>query len=390
MSASFSALPPYVLALGSLGFASFLAAADPPQVNSKAAPERSYRLFVGVDVIVRQEEDYHKVTNYQNNRVQADGTMIPLHAVDDLRFNFSTKLSRNPLTITNLKSKRVEGTQLQTLEAMRNQAALDDYIAKESVRLQGELQASMEAATGGGADAATDAPAGLGVMQAQQDISSFQDFADTATDLTLEADQGGRGSGLRDALSVTATVSSPVPISNAYVIGLATILTENRGPQDVIFMHRIGKLGPRPRTFSTLKEGLPPNFEIKEIKLHIYRNGEELVSDQSAKQFALTREEALEYLVLDHSSRHRRETLPAKPVWSLAPPALLATERSDRYNYPVSVEVDATGRVAAFDSKMIIPDRVKEIVQDMFFLPALQNGRPVAGTTNINLQDYFK
>jgi hypothetical protein len=336
-------------------------------VKSRPAPAREFRLFVGVDVVVRQEEGYHHVTNYQNNRVLADGEMVPLVEVDDLRFNFATKLGRHPLRISGVETKLVESRLLNQTDIMRNQQGLDEFVRVS--------QPSVVATSLDPAD-------------------SFEDMvreSDALDDPVLHAEQlSFAQSTEHSALQVKATISSPVEVSHAYLVGLATIASDEQAPQEVLFMHRLGNIGPKPRTITARKEGLPPKFEVTEVKLHVYRNGEELVSDQSAKQFALTREEVIEYLVLDHASRHRRQTLPPEPFWSLAPSSLLAAQQPEHYNYPVTVQVDATGRVATFDSNFIIPERVKVIIEDMFFLPALQNGRPVPGTANINLQDYFR
>jgi hypothetical protein len=321
----------------------------------------------------------------------ANGELVHLRNVDDLRFNFVTKLSHHPLTVSNIKAQLVPGHLLNQLDTTRNQQALDAFASDQTSATIGALGRQMGSEQPG---PGMDFPQVIAPDSGGVDVSAvFSNLAEQNASVSDPVAHAERLATAEDrdhsALKVQATVSSPIPIAEAYAVGLAVINTDEKGPQDVLFMHRIGKLGPKPRTFLAIKEGLPVEFEIKKVDLHIYSHGEELVTDQSAKQFALTREEVLEYLVLDHSSRNRRQNLPAEPVWSLAPPQLLAAKGPDHFNYPVFVQVDANGRVTSFDSKMIIPPQVRAIVEEMFFLPALVEGEPTASSLTLNLREFF-
>ena len=226
---------------------------------------------------------------------------------------------------------------------------------------------------------------------AVQNLNNFTtNFGDLTNPGARAGDSDDWNEGEHDALIIKTSISSPHAVADAYVVGIVRIKTREDGPSDVVFFQEIGSLGPTAKKLHIRKDNMPTGFELVDIDLHVYREGQELVSNQSPKQFALTRDEALEYLALERVSGNRGMTLPAKPAWSLAPSALLASERPGDFDFPLTVHVDAKGHVIKIDETSIVPGQIGEIINDLMFMPAIENGVAVSSQAQVNLRDFFQ
>lgn len=388
--------PSSILVIATLLSLSINASAASKSVDSQTAPERDYRLFVGLNVEVSKDDQYSLIEGYVRNRVRTDAFpgLIALRNVDDMRFTHAPKLSRNPLEIANVRTKKIASTAKAALKAMRNQQALSDYRDREVSALQGQLRNALSPEMG--ADGAPVAAQGDEVNQealdAQSALSEFDDLTSGMINDTDYADGiiRGKSDSPLTALLITAEITSPTLVTDAYLVGVARISTEESVGQDVIFFERIARLDQKPRQIKVVKEGLPGEFEVLDVKIHIYRNGEELVTDRSEKQFALTRDEVFEYLTLERTSKNRGKSLAPEPAWSLAPPELFASAKPDAYDFPITVEVDETGHVTKIDPTIVVPANVAALVTDLPFFPGLENGIAVSATTQVNLASFFR
>lgn len=357
-----------------------------------------YRLFVGLDIEVGKDDEYALVEGYVNNRVHTDGSdkLVSLRNVDDLRFTHKTKLSRNPLTIANLHAEQISANVHAARDAMRNQQALDAYRDSQLETLQDQLRSSMvdnevtnDAPTGVGDLLPTDAVP-LGGETDMGAINDFQSTTDGLTDNSTFTDEliGNKDAGT--AMLITAEISSPNRIDDAYIVGTVSISTNDSPEEQVIFFDRVGKLDEKPRRVRIIKQGMPGEFKIRDIKMHVYRNGQELVTDKSDKQYALTRDQAYQYLTLERVSQNRGKTIDPEPAWSLAPPELFASARESEFDYPLTVHVDANGRVTGIDPNEFVPEKVVKIVKELPFFPGLIDGEAVDSTALVNLASFFR
>ncbi len=227
--------------------------------------------------------------------------------------------------------------------------------------------------------------------EALQNLNNFSaDFSKlTGADFHSQG-SANQPNGKHNALTIETSLTSPETIADAYLVGIAHIRAPEEAPSHVVFFRQIGTLSPKSKTIRIRKDNMPEGFELLDLDLHIYQEGQEIASDRSKKQFALTRDEVLEYLALERVSTHRGKTLPPAPVWALAPSALLASERPGGFDLPITVHVDAKGRLAKIDESTIVPDALAEIVRELLFVPALHDGVAVPGIAMINLGDFYQ
>lgn len=366
------------------------ARADRPSVSSQPEPTRDYRLFVGLNVEVKMAEEFSSLDHYRLNRISTarlvDET-VSLREVKDVRFTHETKIGRHPLTIGDIKTSRVAGTVYGGRNSMRNQQALQAYAHTQEQagwRLLGEINAGEDTRGIEGSDPELEFSRTLNSLtEATANLAK-------ATDPSVQGEQAAaHETDKHTALRITTEISSPIPIQNAYIVGVIRFTTAESGYDEKVFFKDIALLGPEPREIKITKAGLPEECEVKDIELHVYHGGQELVTNRSAKQFALTRAEALEYLTLARTSENRGQNLPPVPAWSLAPPQLFAQSRPEDLDYPITLQVDATGQVSAIDPDQVVPSLVREMARELLFQPALENGVPVAGTARVNLREYY-
>lgn len=354
-----------------------------------------YRLFVGLDVEVGQDEEYTLVEGYVNNRVHTDGSdgLVSLRNVDDVRFTHKTKLSRNPLTVANLHAEQIAANVHAARDAMRNQQSLNDFRDQMTAALTNDMVTAGAPVIGDdGVPMVNLSADSTGATLAAQ--GAVADFESTISNMTNDSVYSDPIIGLNNdkstAMLITAEISSPTHIDDAYIVGVATISTNESPEEQVIFFNRIGALDQKPRRVRIIKQGLPAEFKVRDVKIHVYRNGQELVSNQSSKQFALTREQVHEYLTLERVSQNRGKSMDPEPAWSLAPAELFGSAKEKAFDYPLTVHVDEHGKVTGIDPNKFVPEKVVNVAMELPFYPGLENGKAIASTALVNLASFFR
>ena len=54
------------------------------------------------------------------------------------------------------------------------------------------------------------------------------------------------------------------------------------------------------------------------------------------------------------------------------------------------MHVDAKGHVIKIDETSIVPGQIGEIINDLMFMPAIENGVAVSSQAQVNLRDFFQ
>ncbi|GAB5561778.1 MAG: hypothetical protein SynsKO_34250 [Synoicihabitans sp.] len=373
--------------------------AEPRTVHSQNSAPRQHHLFVGAELFVRQGEELVTVDRIRGNNARVADPVpeyVSIRKANGLHWRMNTKVSSVKAEITGYKA---DATQAVDIRAFAEQAALQNFLSEQQDQMnasQGQLEArAQEAASMADSDDPEIRAAGL---QAQAEVQT--EMSDLSGDLSniesiLESSQMGddihsMGDGSNNAIDITFKVSSPVELADAYVFISVRVFADDR-IRDTSFYRHIGQVGPKPRKVTFIRDGFPPGFEIKDTKIYLYSFGEEIPTNMSEKHYQLTYEEAREFLHLSYLGENRRETVPASPAWSLAPPALLSNRNEQMYDFPVTVELDEKGQLVGIkDNNTIVPEPVREVVQQLTYFPALENGSPVASTITVNPADFYK
>lgn len=385
-------ITPFFLAVSGLD-------AEPKSVNSRTAAPREHHLFVGAELFVRQGEDLVTVERIKGDSARLNTELpeyVPLRKTSGLHWRMVTKVSGVKAEIEDFDTDPFSSKELRDFaEQASTQSFLDGQqnMMSASQSQMMERGAELSAATQS-SDPTIRGPAEAELASLETDLADLNDSM-SAIENIMESTQLGdfNDGGLGyppDALDISFKISSPTPIADAYVF--ISIRVEREGKiSDTSFYRHLSNIGPKPRKVRFTREGFPTGFEIKGTKVYLFSYGEEIATNLSEKHYQLTYEEAKEFLHLSHIGENRRETVPAKPAWSLAPKPLLASKDHQSFDFPLRVDLDAAGQVVAIGGDdSIVPAHVRALIQELTFFPALENGTPVASSLTINPADFYK
>lgn len=370
--------------------AGLFAQSTPRSVESKNAPSKDFRLFVGLDLAILYRDEFGKLTDYSHNRAQldrSDDTLLDVRADHRTRFEHVPKVGHSMLTLSEVKTHRDYSI---IDNSSRNWAAQQASVESTSTqtRLTGDLKTRSNPSNRGRNNTPSTFYDPSTTMDERIDEAQNADIQ-IQLDGKFYADDGKQQSDDKSALVVEAMLSSPQPIVGAYAVGIARVVAQGQ-QKDLILFGELDYVGPEPKRIVLRKESLPLRLEVLEVDVHVYRGGRELVTNLSDKQFGLSRDEAHEYVTLDRMAQNRNATMAAEPAWEVAPAALLAADGPDAFDYAVQVSVDDRGRITGISEDAILPDHIRAIVQEVVFMPALVDGQAVAGNASFNLTDFFR
>jgi hypothetical protein len=395
-----SVLPFWFLAAG-------LAPASP---GEPAAPPKTHTLFMGADLEVEIKGDFCRVRDVSGdafivNDHGKDRSVSMMGAPVSLQVQQSLKLTTASATIANLTGERSytsandpvkrfmreqPGSAAQTTVGMAdgnalvmsNLAAAGTSVSTQGGRYEGggignagalAKQTQAYAATAGMADfaEANNIGAYVGRMQAERDKELF------------------------DAMEVTFEVSSEKPLTDPYVVIIARYREKDAPPgkaRNWIFAKALAPIDRKPHRIRIREGGFPPGFVMEDYKVHLYDRGEELATNVADKRVELTRDEAFQYLVLEHIANHKGADAPATPVMGRLPPDLPARLRNGEFTQTCYVKVSKDGLPGdAFNDascgRKIDDPYLRAVIQELRFKPALRQGQPVEAVARLNLND---
>ena len=366
---------------------SLLAQPKPRVVSSQSSPERTHQLFVGIDVFVPQQNEMMQVKNIRGETsllAGEDGQLTKIDRTTGFRFKLVPKVCNIAAEIENLEWRTVfSPANDPNRKWVGRQTNIMNYQQDRLQEIDNPTYVGSAAPIGYAASESRAA----GLMKESNSIDQMT----SAEFSKKEVDARAESTGGHDAMELEFRISAPEPIAHAYLIALTRVRDAKGTITDINFHREIGAIGPQPRKILHLQTGIAPGSEIIEVKTHLFSNGKELATNLSEKRFELTTEEAKQYLMLDHVANHRGQSIAAHPVWELAPAELKAMASASAVDFPVTVEIDADGQLTRLDpGALIVPESLLATIKRLTFLPALEEGAPVASTRTVNLADYFR
>lgn len=368
-------------------------------VHSQNAAPRQHHLFVGAELLLLQNDELVPIRRLKgNSALLADpvNDYVAIRDTDVVNWRMTPKVASVLAEITDLRLATANSAEQQLFADQVLIQAETDRQARLVELGQAELaRESEQASVLLNSNDAFDREQGASAMAHIEEQSA--DLEDSLVNMREmnEAAMTGQFGGDHDetgddTLELTFDLSAPVELPSAYVFVTVRIWADDR-LQDTNFHRHVSNIGPEPRKVNFIRPGYPPGFEIRETKIYLFSHGEEIPTNLSEKRYPLTYQEAKEFLNIGHMGEHRRETVVAQPAWSLAPPALLQYDDPRSVDYPVTVDLDETGAILAFrDTGQVVPDHIRDLVNQLTFIPALENGTPVPSTLQVNPADFFK
>jgi hypothetical protein len=398
--------------LGFCEIACVMSAAAPASIAKIEAgtAEKTYSLFMGTDISVEFGNAFRRVRDVSRSSwvITVDGQpeFIPTERrALNLRVERSLKLTQKDASIANLRAERAYTVSNDPRQqAMRTQVQMSALAMERSTAADAEYRQALEARS---ATANSIRPPGPEATQAMQDAETrvgeammgLQSSADFATSSItgsslheqLAAEQEKREN--FDALAAEFDLSSDRPLQNPYMVVVAQFREKSAPPNVVrnwIHAQSLEPIDREPQKIRLLRGGFPLGYVLDKVDVHIYSEGAEVATNLSAKHVPLTRQEAFQYLVIEHIGGNKGKTVPAVPVMAeLAPEVktrLAAGEGQQVYYVVVSAEGLVTQAYEDSDHIVAVRDPFfAAAVKSVWFKPALEKGKPVVSKATVNI-----
>lgn len=385
-----------------------LAAAPAPKPPPAAAEPKTHTLFMGTEISIQRGGKFYRVEDVSGSsfrvRVGREDVFVPTRLQsNNLRFDHVLRLTAASVTLGKLKGERtytsgndprrkfdaaagaaggaaatvdVSNAQMQQAAESLSWAQNSPYAppAEQMERLENNAAATTEQN-----------------LQSQALVGADQNIAGTHEGRM----RGELADGNYDAMEIAFEISAPAPLDDPYMLIIARFRERGTKPgvsRNWIFAQAIDPVDARPRQVRVREGGFPPGFVLEDYQVHIYNRGTEVATNASAKRVELTRAEARQYLAIEHMAAHKGATLPPAPLpGGLAdgPRAALSAAQLDRACHVrvgadgevLGVFADAAGRQPVDDAA------VANAFKEVFFTPALDQGKPVAGLVRVRLAD---
>ncbi len=400
----FSLLLPF--AVGPLVFAAD--AAKPAEVA------KPYVLFMGADLSVHRDKKFYRVEDVVGSelkiKIGKKEFFVPTRGRNtNLKVGHSLKLTG---AVAKLDGLQAGPTYTPANDPVRKMiaasgaaggaAAVQDLAYGQMIAMN--LNASQAALSAQGSNGITGAMAQAEVARMQEAADEALKQAAAAGAIMQHSSQYNTGDyvdkmhremsdGNYDAMEVSFKISSPVELDDPHMVILFKFQDRDaKAGTEGMLIHAesLDPIGSKPKYIRIRKAGLPKGFKYLDCEVHIFNRGEEVATNASPKRVELTRDEAQQYLLIEHMGANKDATVPAAGV-----PGTVATTRFkeltlDQLNRTYYAKIGPDGSVLGLFTDencnlKIDHETTLSIVSEVFFKPALVKGKPVEGVARVRL-----
>lgn len=397
----------WALAAGCAGLAASGPAAEvsPPATGDTAGGGAPHILFMGTDLSVQRGTKFLRVRDVSGSsflvKAGDEDVYVPMQMRSaNLKFDLALKLSRASVKLGRLRGGRTftPGNDPRIKFNARSGAAAGAAAAVDLANFhlrQAETSRAFAGASPLTPQSTLDeldkkvAEADRAYQDAMAMISSDQNIVGTHANRL----QNELADGDFDAMEVEFEISSAVPLENPYIVIISRFREKGTKPgmsRNWVYAKSIDPVGPKPRYLRVREGGFPFGFVLDDFQVHVYNNGEEVATDVSPKRVELSREEAFQYLVLQHIGGNKGATLPPVPALGDLPADLRDRLGAGQFTQPYFVKVSRDGRPLGAYADQACVQRIEEpylvsLFTGMLFKPALEKGTPVDGVCRVRL-----
>jgi hypothetical protein len=394
-----------LVALLGLGLNSGSAAdATPPPAAAKP-----FTLYMGADVELQKDAQFHRVRDVvdrsfvitpKNQRV-----LVPMTGRDQISFKVakSLKLSDKVVQVSDLKADRGYTPGADPFRKFAEQAAFmtaaEDNLNASATRLA-EAATSLSQAQGNAASN-PGMPNSVGVATVEVNNASNQMQTSGSAmnsefnNIGAHSDRlaGDMAAEAYDAVEVSMKITSDKPLTHPYLVVLAQYHLKGDKPGFVrswVYATELDAINEVPRIVRFKQGGFPPGFELVKYEVHFYNQGQEVANSSVDKNVALTRDEAHEYIVIDHLATHKGDTLPPALALGAKSGDFRARYGADQLQRTIYVKVNKDGLPQGLYGNQACTEKIDDafmesVVSYTRFKPALQAGKPVDGVAGVRL-----
>lgn len=373
-------------------------------INSEELKPRDRTIYLGLNLTV----DYAGVAcpvvwaDYEELEiVDPNGKHVYLERkTNHIQAHAVPRVARTRLSVEEVGSRRVN-----TRAEVANIESLQQQMMMQNIQQEREQQAAMKQAE---ADKnfrfeKAQLEVNHSMFTSQKTVDALQASADSASqvlDSTIVAPQldfqNRISNNDANALEMTFSLSAPVEVGDAAGV-LRLYVRDPANPRVSIATVRffqIRNLGTKPTRVRVLQDGLPIGYKLENYALNVFANGAEIPTSMSQNSTAVTADDAFSFLELQHMQDHPQGSAPAVVAPALVEPSLRSLVSDEIRSRTVGIETDASGKVTRVEPSPsagpALSPQVLEILSKARLLPALENGKPVAGHGTYALFEFLE
>ena len=376
--------------------------ADAPQPAPTPGPDMTHVLFMGTNLSVQQGKIFYRVED-------VDGSEFVIRIKGERKF-VRTRMASNNVKVDHELKLAPLSVKLDEMQGGPGYTPGADPRHKFNARTgaQGGAQAAHDWAAARHAEAtesfnvsrdpqmkknyedimiAEERNAAVAGQHLTSDMMSIPNMANA---LSLELAEGNY-----DLVDVSFKISSPVLLDDPYMVVLVEFQLRDAKPGEtatLIHAKALDPIGPEPKYIRVREGGMPVGFKFLRHQVHIYNRGKEVATSESWKRVAVSRDEARQYLLIEHLAANKGATVPASAVVGSLPPETRVRLAPDQLQQVCYVRVSREGKLLGVfvdeGASLPLPDAaVTAVLAEAFFKPALAQGKPMEGVVRVRLAD---
>jgi len=375
--------------------------------ESSSVEPKTHTLFMGADLSIEQNHQLYRVQAIAGTSfvITVDGreVRVPVNQPGlALKLDSALKLTETSAAVAQLKAERA--FTLANDPTVRFQKGL-----AASQQMYADSQYSLHAAEVALAQAqgiSTD-PSGAHPVASRGQLESQKATAVATTQAAFNQASAAPGNGplaagatvglaeAFDAMDIRFEVSAERTLENPYIVIVARYRPAGARPDQVanwIYAKALPPITRESQKVHLLQGGFPPGFELLDSQVRLYHRGEEIATDVAPKRVLLTRDEAFQYMLIEHLNRHRGATVPATPAMGRLPADWGTRVASGQFKQVYYIAVNKDGRPTGIFadkscSQKVADPYLESALRNLRFNPALEKGKPVEGVAAVNFAE---
>ncbi|MCB1121974.1 MAG: hypothetical protein KJT03_10520 [Verrucomicrobiae bacterium] len=347
-------------------------AEDSTDSSEDKAPESlHYGLFDGIDLQVELDGEMHPIVGFTKKKIliARNGSRDPLSTDSKISYSLRSKLSRKWVDLKILKTERF-------YSQMNADFAAYSSAVNQQERTQGARQ---DYALGRRPDDFVEHINGPRPVAVPGEVSKASELEAKLVEMDKYA----------DSLKVSLALIAPDEYKGVYLVVVARIDSPGTEPESRPFIQIVGRLKEdQKRKVEVVFENLPMGFTLLGIEVRVYSQGEEIPHAGSPGLKRLTEEEAFQYSLSKYKSGpHHSEpelfrALPSEEISSF-----LSKKEIQKIKADLVVHPDGSTTVDYLNTEDPIKRRLVGLIEDVRFVPAIENGVPTEARISLQLSN---
>ena len=375
--------------------------------ESGSAEPKTHTLFMGADLSVEQNHKMYRVQAIAGSSfvITVDGREVKVPVNQPglaLKLDSALKLTETSATLVQLKAERAFTLANDPTVRFQKGLAASQQMYADSQYTVHAAEVALAQAQGISTD-----PSGAHPVASRGQLESQKATAVATTQAAFNQASAAPGNGplaagatvglaeAFDAMDIRFEVSAERTLENPYIVIVARYRPAGARPDQVanwIYAKALPPITRESQKVHLLQGGFPPGFELLDSQVRLYHRGEEIATDVAPKRVLLTRDEAFQYMLIEHLNRHRGATVPATPAMGRLPADWGTRVASGQFKQVYYIAVNKDGRPTGIFadkscSQKVADPYLESALRNFRFNPALEKGKPVEGVAAVNFAE---